>query len=508
MGEGFRLSHHAILNEQRERLLVVRRLAESIQARPFLLAALMLHWTWVNLAFQGPLFFPTVPLRSGALFPSWVGPVAVSAVMYFVWGMLFKRIDALCRQRWYIAVVVSVMMCGALLSFLWIALADASLSTALGVALYGLGSLGVGAGTTCLLIEWGRVFGYLGPREVLFHGIVAMLLSALLVCVLSFLPLTVGQVLFVAIPIPLFACWRRAMGSLPRKTLLEHGQGAVLRTPYKFLVTALLHGLALGVLLGGTVLQESGLNSVLLNALSFVVAALLLFVTAVFVKMDFNHLIYQVGFGIMATGALLIALWGGCPAVGESVQFVGFCYVHLIMWGLCSYLTKTFDLPASWVIAWSTCCLMLGQLAGGAVASVLTQQQQAAHWVQVMATIVSFTLLMAALLMMSNRNLTTGWGIAQPGTAVGVDGGFDGALRAIVSEYGITPREADALSLLARGRNRKYISEELTVSEETVKSHASSIYRKLGIHNQQELLDVVESRAASLRDRPQETPFF
>ena len=499
--------NHGLINEHRERSLVLHRLAESILARPLLLAALTLYWTWVNMAFQGPLFFPSVVLSSGVLFPSWIGPVGVSAVAYFALGVWFKRTNVVFRQRWYIGVIGAVMAAGALLSFLWIELCGALLSLPLGVALYALGSFGIGLGTACLLIEWGRVFGYLGPREVLFHGIMAMLLSALLICLRSFLPFVFGQILFVVIPVPLVLCWYRAMRNLPRKTLFEHGMNAALRTPYKFLVTALLHGLALGVLLGSSVLQADESNTILLNALSFVVAALLLLLTAVFVKMDFNHLIYQVGFGIMATGAVLIALVGSVPALGQSVQFVGFCYVHLIMWGLCSYLTKTFDLPATWVVAWPTCCLMLGQLIGGSAASLLVQQEQAGYWMQVMATIVSFVLLMAALLMMSNRNLTTGWGIGQPGDTVLPDGSLDAAVQVLVVENAITPREADTLALLARGRNRKHISEELVVSEETVKSHASSLYHKLGVHTQQELLDLVEVRAATLRDRPQETPF-
>lgn len=501
------MNHHALINEQRERSLVLHRLAESIAARPFLLAALTLYWTWVNMAFQGPLFFPSVALESGLLFPSWIGPVGVSAVAYFTLGAWFKRTNVVFRQRWYIGAIAAVMACGALLSYLWIELCDASLAQATGAALYALGSLGIGLGTACLLIEWGRVFGYLGPREVLFHGIVAMLLSALLICLLSFLPLAFGQVLFVAIPVPLSVCWYRAMRSFPRKTLFDHGMNATLRTPYKFLVTALLHGLALGVLLGSAVVQADGSNTVLLNALSFVVAALLLLLTAVFVKMDFNHLIYQVGFGIMATGALFIALFGAIPALGQSVQFVGFCYVHLIMWGLCAYLTKTFNLPATWVVALPTGCLMLGQLIGGSTASILVQQEQAGYWMQVMATVVSFVLLMAALLMMSNRNLTTGWGIAQPGGTARSDDSLDAAVQVIVVESGITPREADTLALLTRGRNRKHISEELVVSEETVKSHTSSIYHKLGVHTQQELLDLVEARAALLREAEQETPF-
>ena len=54
--------NHGLINEHRERSLVLHRLAESILARPLLLAALTLYWTWVNMAFQGPLFFPSVVL--------------------------------------------------------------------------------------------------------------------------------------------------------------------------------------------------------------------------------------------------------------------------------------------------------------------------------------------------------------------------------------------------------------------------------------------------------------
>ncbi len=499
-------NRHVLLNEQTERTRILHHLSESISERPFLLAALALYWTWVNMAFQGPLFFPPVTLGNNLIAPSWIGPVVVSAFAYFALGTLFKRTNSLIKQRWYIGAIAGLMTGGALLAFLWID-RGALLIQPIDILLYASGSLGVGLGTACLLIEWGRVFGFLGSREVLFHGIVAMLFSALFICVLSFTPLVFGQILFVAIPLPLAFCWYRAMRDLPRKTLFEYDESAELRTPYKFLVTAFLHGLALGVLLGSTVLPSNESNMILLIALSFVVAALLLLLSAIFVKMDFNHLIYQVGFGIMATGALLIALLTGFPLIGESIQLVGFCYVHLIMWGLCSYLTKSFNLPATWVVAWPTCSLMLGQLMGGIASTLMVQQEDASYWIQTMAMVVSFILLMAALIMMSNRNLTTGWGIARPGNAASSGSNFDAVIQLLVAENNITRREADTLTLLARGRNRKHISEELTVSGETVKSHASSIYRKLGVHTQQELMDLIEARAETLYDLPQTTPF-
>lgn len=48
--------------------------------------------------------------------------------------------------------------------------------------------------------------------------------------------------------------------------------------------------------------------------------------------------------------------------------------------------------------------------------------------------------------------------------------------------------------LLARGRNKRYISQKLGLAEETVKSHIGNIYKKFCVHSQQELIDLVESK--------------
>lgn len=40
-----------------------------------------------------------------------------------------------------------------------------------------------------------------------------------------------------------------------------------------------------------------------------------------------------------------------------------------------------------------------------------------------------------------------------------------------------------------------------------MKSHISSIYHKVGVHNQQELLDIVEVSVAKARETPAPDPF-
>jgi DNA-binding NarL/FixJ family response regulator len=51
----------------------------------------------------------------------------------------------------------------------------------------------------------------------------------------------------------------------------------------------------------------------------------------------------------------------------------------------------------------------------------------------------------------------------------------------------LTPREADVLGLLQRGRSNAEIAASLHVSVETVRTHARHIYRKLGVRTRREL---------------------
>ena len=62
----------------------------------------------------------------------------------------------------------------------------------------------------------------------------------------------------------------------------------------------------------------------------------------------------------------------------------------------------------------------------------------------------------------------------------------------IAAEHGLTPRETEVFSILARGRDVGFICAELYISRNTANAHRRAIYAKLGIHSQQELLDVVE----------------
>jgi DNA-binding CsgD family transcriptional regulator len=299
-------------------------------------------------------------------------------------------------------------------------------------------------------------------------------------------------------------CIDHSQREFPRKPFFDHGIDAKLNIPGKFLVTALLHGLSFGILVGLFSTHGYENNTTLL--ISYAAAAVFLLITAIAVMMDFNHLIYQMGFALVALGSMLIAFFYPLFQLGSSLQLMGFCYLHLLMWGLCSYLIKNFKLPATWVVAWPTASFMLGKLMGIATSSVTSRLPSTALGFPRLFLALTFIMLIAALFLMSYRNYQTAWGLARPGSNELRADDVTAIVQFLTTTNSLSQREAQTLSLLVRGKNRRSIAQELFISEETVKSHTHSIYRKLIVHSQQELIELCEHHVRQLNDS-QSSPF-
>ena len=79
------------------------------------------------------------------------------------------------------------------------------------------------------------------------------------------------------------------------------------------------------------------------------------------------------------------------------------------------------------------------------------------------------------------------------------DGTWKKSCSLIAQEYGLSDRETEVFTLLAKGRNAGYIEKKLCISTHTVKAHMLKIYRKLDVHSIQELIDLVEKKKESLK---------
>ena len=68
----------------------------------------------------------------------------------------------------------------------------------------------------------------------------------------------------------------------------------------------------------------------------------------------------------------------------------------------------------------------------------------------------------------------------------------------LLREAGLTQREITMLKALARGLSNKAISQELWVTEQTVKFHLGNLYRKLGVANRLAAASYAHSHGISL----------
>lgn len=68
-------------------------------------------------------------------------------------------------------------------------------------------------------------------------------------------------------------------------------------------------------------------------------------------------------------------------------------------------------------------------------------------------------------------------------------------LKVLEERYGITSRESEVLALLLEGLTARSIADKLFVSVPTAKSHIYRIYKKMGIHSQEELMVLAEEES-------------
>lgn len=65
---------------------------------------------------------------------------------------------------------------------------------------------------------------------------------------------------------------------------------------------------------------------------------------------------------------------------------------------------------------------------------------------------------------------------------------MDQKILVAVKEYGLTPKEADVFSHLARGSNAKEIARYEGLTYETTRWYIKQIYQKFGVNKQTEIM--------------------
>lgn len=269
---------------------------------------------------------------------------------------------------------------------------------------------------------------------------------------------------------------------------------------------------------------SSGAGSSLAVLLGFAAAALLVVALELFLSKGFDILhIYQLLFPALTIVFLLPSLFGQqyAPLLDAFLMF-GFEVLNLLLIITCAVYTVRNGLPPAPLYALCIApvlfAMTLGSWAGALLGPAASSDFN--HWASV---ILSCIVLLSVVLVLATRgkgkapaSMTDAELLNRAPKAPGKEGGRaplsdtactpdaavgampddrDAAVGAYLREHGLSPREIEVAELLAKGHTVSAIAGKLFISENTTRGHTKSIYKKLGVHSRQELVDLGDQLA-------------
>jgi DNA-binding CsgD family transcriptional regulator len=411
--------------------------------------------------------------------------LTIGIATYFLSASLGIRYDYLALSRGFVPLQLSSLLLGITCYLTWQFIPPSFESIRPALSVVGSGIIGFGTALFCL--EGARPFQAIGYHRVLSLGIFSLFCGSVLAYIVTLLPSSLVAPLLMVVSLLMVYCQRRSFRYYPRTELYITKPKLPRYIPWGFLVVALLHGFSLGGMFA--LLQNLGQPPVfLMHFLAFTAAICLLVLTALFSKLNFNHLIFRLGLPLLAASYFLIALIPTDPLLGNFLLYMGYCYLFLVACCLCAYLGKMHNQSPILIVGLGTSCLLTGQLVGEFIGSLFVENSVIAF-----AIVMSFVILLLSLIL-SGTDIAYGWGFVKPGASEYLGSAIAQACEMLADEFRLSRREKEVLLLLVRGRTRRYVSEQLDVSEETVKSHTARIYGKLAVHSHTELISLIEKQ--------------
>lgn len=198
--------------------------------------------------------------------------------------------------------------------------------------------------------------------------------------------------------------------------------------------------------------------------------------------------LYQILFPLTATAFLLLPLLeGGFRQVVLSLVFLVFSVTSSLMVVSCARTARNQSLPPVLVYGLFAGIVYASSLVGSVVGLLVGAGRGVGLAELSVVALVAVYLLSLAMVAPHVKRARRSTDVPTANDLVAA------GCATAVERYGLSPREADVLELLARGRDVPYIAEELVISKNTVRSHTKNIFAKTGVHSRQELIDLVES---------------
>ncbi|WP_282190823.1 helix-turn-helix transcriptional regulator [Adlercreutzia caecimuris] len=435
---------------------------------------------WVTLAVAAPALALPAPFDLHDVFDY---AMALASVAVAIWGRRLVPLNATGAVR---AVAAGAM---AAASLALIAAGEAAFPGGAAAVLAVVGAALGGIGFGLFLVLWAEVLSCISLIRIFLYTTASQLAAVVFVFFCGGLDGLRVACAMVALPVAAVLCLRAAFQALPAADRPSSVMPR-LTYPWKIFVLLALYSFAYG-LRQHQLAAGAGMHSSASTALIMA----LLFASAYFFSARFNvGALYRSPLVLIVCGFLLVPVEGflGTAAssylISMSYSLVGII-VALLLYDISKRLGVTVVVFAAikgaeqvFVIWGKDVAETMGALglAAGAQDTVI-------------AVAVVAMMLAATLILLSERELASKWGVRILDIGGLVEKTPEEERREahvaeLAERFRLTPRETEILHLIAQGKNGPAIRGELFIAEGTFKAHTSHIYEKCGVPNRRALV--------------------
>jgi DNA-binding CsgD family transcriptional regulator len=196
-----------------------------------------------------------------------------------------------------------------------------------------------------------------------------------------------------------------------------------------------------------------------------------------------------IGFATVLGGLQILALSNDLQfgSSFDSVTSAVEIFSHLVRWMIIIECVRSIDMPPYRVVGISNAASAALSLFWAHILAPL------AFATNTFVMIIVYVLLVVVILLFVMTSGSRKISVWTTGTDDEQDRFFAFARR-----WDLSPRETEIFSLLMLGKKRAEIEKECHLSEGTVKTHISNIYKKLDVHSKQEMRQLYEKRLVSI----------
>ena len=353
-----------------------------------------------------------------------------------------------------------------------------------------------GAAIGFLKIAWGEMFSRMSLQRGLVDMGLSLVTSTLVFLALFAAPLAAqaGALIICALPCS-WLTWEgaRRLGENPTPPP-PPGAARTISFSWTLLILPALVGLTFGLMGSVLALRPTTTAGMVGPAVAEFAAGVLLLVASLLLSRRFGaSQIYALGLVGTAAGAALASVSAVPTWLAASVNELGFAIFYFFMVVYWGDLARRMNRPVVRTYAFGYLVFQASQIPGHFMGEALTPSTEQTLSPLVFLSIVLALFVTVLLVFNDPRSALHQWLAAGEPTENGDE--IPNACAELADQYALTPREHEVLGLLARGRTAAYVGHSLGISQGTAKTHIRSIYHKMDIHTQQDLMDLIEAMA-------------